>query len=171
MRGGHCFALEPMGAEKRNKEALRVFYNQGETGTCVGFGNSRAMSILHGYQTLDAYWLYREARKAEGNESEEEGSTVRAAAEVLTGQGLCSQVGTVCSERGIDSSVNPGYGAKGVYWSVDAEEVLRALGRPGAQAVPFCNSWGDEYPDEVWMPVATLAQLLSEEGEAAVYQT
>jgi hypothetical protein len=53
-------------------------------------------------------------------------------------------------------------------WATTAEEVCSALGRPNAQAVPLLNSWGEAYPETVWLPVDTLERLLQEEGEADI---
>jgi hypothetical protein len=169
IRGGHCVCLEPMGAVKLNRESLRVFYNQQQEGACVGFGHARAQSILRGYKLFDAFWLYDEARKTEGTYPEGEGSTCRAACQVLETIGLREQTGQAFCQREVgDGPVDPALGIKAVRWATTVDEVLRALARPNAQAVPFTNNWGDGYPLTVWMPVATLDRLLKEGGEADV---
>lgn len=169
IRGGHSFCLEPMGAVKLNKESLRTFYNQGVEGACVGFGHARAQSIMRGYRLFDAFWLYDEARKTEGTFPNGEGSTCRAAMKVLQTIGLREQKGqTVCTRDVGDGPVDPKLGISVFRWATTADEVLTALARPKAQAVPFTNNWGDGYPLTVWMPVATLDRLLKEEGEADI---
>jgi len=168
VRGGHSFCLEPMGAVKLNTEAHRIFYNQGEEGACVGFGHSRAQTILRG-TLFDAFWLYDEARKVEGTYPDGEGSTCRAACKVLQTIGHREQVGQeVCTRDVGDGPVKTTLGISAYRWATTADEVLAALARPNAQAVPFNNNWGDDYPDVVWMPVATLERLLQEDGEADV---
>jgi hypothetical protein len=89
IRGGHCFCFEPMGAVKLDRTAAQVFYNQGKESACVGFGNSRAVTIHKGLAAgtdepdlFDAFWLYDAARQLEGTYPWE-GSTVKAGAEVL----------------------------------------------------------------------------------------
>jgi hypothetical protein len=167
VRGGHCFCLEPMGAVKVNRESLRVFYNQGEEGACVGFGHARAQSIMRGYKLFDAFWLYDEARRLEGNTGE--GSTCRSAVQVLETLGLREQNGNeVCLRDTGDGPVNPKLGIKTARWATTADEVMAALARPNAQAVPFTNNWGDGYPLTCWLPVATLQRLLDESGECDV---
>ena len=64
IRGGHCFCFEPMGAVRHNRQATRVFYDQGQEGACVGFGNSRAITIHKNDRAwFDGFWLYDEARR------------------------------------------------------------------------------------------------------------
>jgi hypothetical protein len=170
IRGGHCFCFEPLGYVKENNEKLHVFYNQGEEGACVGFGNSRAQTIMRQNKTFDAFWLYDECRKVEGTFPTGEGSTVHAAAQVLEGIGLREQINEeVCTREVGDGPVDLAFGVTAVRWATSLSEVLRALKREGAQAIPFTNSWGTAYPLTTWMPVATFAQLLAENGEAAVY--
>lgn len=165
IRGGHCFCLEPMGAVKLNREAWRVFYDQGVEGACEGFGHSRAQSIIRG-ETYDAFDLYDRARAFEHNEGE--GSTNRSTCAVLKSEGLRKQAGVHCVRGQGDGKLDPALGIAAYRWATKADEILAALGRPNAQAVPFQNNWGDSYPDVVWMPVATLQRLLDEEGEADV---
>jgi hypothetical protein len=168
VRGGHGPCLEPMGAVKKNRTAVWKFYNQGEEGACVGFGHSHAQTILHG-ATYDAFWLYDEARRLEGKYPAGEGTTCRAAADVLRTIGLRASTAEVC-ERGVDDGpVEASLGITAIRWATTAEEVCAALARPNAAALPLVNSWGENYPEVVWLPVATLARLLAEEGEAGVY--
>lgn len=181
IRGGHCFCFEPMGAVKLDRSAARVFYNQLEEPACVGFGNSRAVTIHKGLasgtdepELFDALWLYDAARQLEGTYPSGEGSTVKAGADVLLKQGHRLQTGeTVCTRDVGDSPPSLIDGIKAMRWATSIDEVLAALARPGAEAIPFENSWGLAYPSAetsvVWMPVATFAHLLGEGGEAGVY--
>jgi len=171
IRGGHCFCFEPMGAVKRNREAAQIFYNQGQEGACVGFGNSRAITIVHEEEALfDALWLYDEARRLEGTYPQGEGSSVHSGAEILLMKGHRIQTGEqVCTREVGDAAPSKLDGISAIRWATSVEEVLRALARPGAEALPFENSWGTEYPSVCWMPVATFAQLLAGGGEAGVY--
>jgi len=176
IRGGHCFCFEPMGAVKLDRRAAQVFYNQAREGACVGAGNSRAVTIhkaqASGGETafFDLFWLYDEARRLEGTYPSGEGSTVHAGAQVLLSKGHRQQTGQqVCTRDVGDASPSLIDGIRAIRWATTLEQVLAALGRPGAQAIPFENSWGLAYPSVVWMPVATFARLLAEGGEAGVY--
>jgi hypothetical protein len=79
----------------------------------------------------------------------------------------------VCTRDESDMAPSLIDGIKAIRWATSIEEVLAALARPGAEAIPFENSWGLAYPSAqasvVWMPVATFAHLLAEGGEAGVY--
>lgn len=170
VRGGHCFAFEPMGQVKLNQGRLRVFYDQGPEGACVGFGLSRAQAMMRGHQTFDAFWLYDQARKSEGTYPDGEGSTVRAGAKVLETVGQRVQTGQiVCTREKGDGPVDPKLGVVATRWITTVDEALTALARPSAQAIPFQNNWGNSYPDVVWCPVATFDRLLKEEGECAIF--
>lgn len=175
VRGGHCFCFEPMGAVRRNRAAAQVFYNQGEEGACVGFGNSRAITITRLEELFfDAFWLYDEARRLEGTYPSGEGATVHAGAQILLSKGHRVQAGEeVCTREEGDDAPNLIDGISAIRWATSIQEVLKALGREGADAVPFENSWGLAYPGDgqsvCWMPTATFDQLLREGGEAGVY--
>jgi hypothetical protein len=164
VRGGHCFCLVPMGQVVHDTTARWKFYNQGEEGACEGFGHARAQTILRN-KLFDAFWLYDQARAYEHNTGE--GSTNRSTCAVLKASGLRQQTTTTVCQRGVgDGPVTKAFGISAYRWATTAEEVCRALSRLNAHAVPFENSWGQDYPKETWMPVATLERLLKEEGEA-----
>jgi hypothetical protein len=176
-----------MYAVVRDRRPAQVFYNQGQEGACVGFGNTRAVTIHKAAPTspasdnptgegefFDAFWLYDQARQLEGTYPSGEGSTVKAGAEVLLTKGHRLQTGQEVCTRGVgDAEPSLIDGIKAIRWATSLDEVLAALARPGAQAIPFENSWGLAYPSAetsvVWMPVSTFAQLLAEGGEAGVY--
>lgn len=168
VRGGHCFCLEPEGAVRDNTAALQAFYEQGSEGACEGFGHSRAMSIIRNLE-FDAFWLYDEARRQEGTYPNGEGSTNRSACAALQKVGHRVQANqAVCTREVGDGPVEPSLGISSYHWATTAQQVLEALDRLDAQAVPFVNSWGTNYPGVVWLPVPTLERLLSEEGEASI---
>jgi hypothetical protein len=170
IRGGHCTVLAPMGyfrdtpAQVLSK--LWRFYNQGQEGACEGFGHAHAQSIIHGGETFDAFWLYDQARKREGTYPGGEGTTNKAVCEVLEQIGQRQSSDQVAEREVDDGPVEPAISS--FAWATTAEEVCNALGRPNALAVPLLNSWGQQYPMVVWLPVDTLERLLQEEGEADV---
>lgn len=172
IRGGHCVMLAPMGSLQKATIATRAamwrFYDQGQEGACEGFAHSHTQSVLRGWETFDAFWLYDEARKLEGTYPNGEGTTNKAVCEVLETVGLREQRGEVAQREIDDGPVEQTLGIKAFRWARTAEEVCVALGRPNALAVPLLNSWGEQYPEVVWLPVDTLERLLQEEGEADV---
>lgn len=165
IRGGHAVCLPHMGGVKLITEAWQRFYDQGSEGSCEGFAHAKAQSLETG-KLFDAWFLYDQARKLEGTFPNGEGTTNRAIAQVLQTLGAPTQEGqTICTRGAKDGAAQK---VSGVRWTVDVQEVLAALGRPNAQAVPLSNNWGLQYPLIVWLPVATLDRLLKEEGEADV---
>jgi len=165
-RGGHCTCLAAMGQVKLLQAAWQTFYNQGQEGACEGFGHAHAQTLIHGV-TYDALLLYDEARKMDGTYPEGEGTTNHSVVRVLEADGIRPQKALV-AERNAQAD-GPAEKLATVHrWTQDTQEVLTALGRPGAWAVPLLNSWGTDYPQVVWLPSETLDFLLREAGEADV---
>jgi hypothetical protein len=166
VRGGHCVCLVPSAGGVASVVAhpfWQTFYNQGQEGACEGFAHAKAQTLEKGV-TFDPWFLYDEARKLEGSFPDGEGTTNRSVCTVLERQGAPEQVGPTVATRGAKDSTIAKIAT--VRWTQKVDEVLSALGRPNAFAVPVSNSWGIDYPAIVWLPVTTLARLLAEEGEA-----
>jgi hypothetical protein len=166
IRGGHCVCV-PFDPAK-DPATWWSFYNQGQEGACVGFGSSRMMSLLNRFR-YDARWLWNEAKKVDGfpdtNPGDNNGTTVRAAMDVLRTEGHVKQV------SGRDLAVSLAQGISANRWATSAQDVLSVLQNPTyAQlgAVPILNSWGKDYPHVVWMPLATLDRVIRESGEATM---
>jgi hypothetical protein len=158
LRGGHCFCLKP--PTLQDSIEYWIYYNQHATGHCVGFGDARAQSLLHGIE-FNATWLYNAARNAEGNHSEEEGSTVRAAMRVLKNKGA--------KPKGADEP-SLDYSVSAYRWATSWDEVRATLGVPDDQdGVDFLNSWGKDYPHVTRLVDSAGEKLLAQEGEAAVF--
>ena len=171
IRGGHCYCLEPapdptQPNKEQDTDANWTIFNQAETPACEGFGHARQVSLVHG-KTFDAFWLYDDARRAEGAYPNGEGSLNRSALSAM-------------QKWGAHTSADPSKpvawhpNAPGVYplvtayrWATTAQEVLTALGVTGEE-VTILNSWGTAYPHRVKLPASLLERLLHEEGEADV---
>jgi hypothetical protein len=175
IRGGHCVCLEPGG--EPDQEEWWDFYDQGAEGACVGFGWSRCMTILNdGLYT--ARWLWDRAKEIdqweETNPGDGEGTSVRAAAQILRKAGHVDW----SEEHGDDDhterasyTADPGDGLARFRWARSVDDVHRVLGNDRADelgAVPFLNSWGRGYPQRTWMPDDVLDRLMDEQGEVAV---
>lgn len=159
VRGGHCLAVKSV---QPDRLGWYQFYDQGEEGACVGFGVSRAMTMLN-HVTYDAFWLYHEAQRHDEWPGEDyDGTSVRAGLDVARTEGLRRSIsGVVAQQDGIDA----------YRWATSVDEVHAAIRMPLADqlgAVPLVNSWGTYYPHITWLPDSVLERLLSEDGEAAV---
>lgn len=164
IRGGHSVCTPPR--NRHDKTAWWDFYDQGQEGACVGFASSRMMTLLNRRQYA-ALWLYREAQKIDDWASvPHEGTTVRAAMEILRTQGHCRY----CSPDQTDPPLS-GDGISAYRWATTVDEVLEALG-PNDYAsiggIPILNSWGRNYPHKVWIPLHVVERLIAEDGEVAL---
>jgi hypothetical protein len=176
IRGGHCVCLEP-GSAMTDQPGWREFYNQGHEGACVGFGWSRCMSLLNKPEYA-ARWLWDRAKEAdqwpETQPGDDNGTTVRAAGDVLVDKGH-----VVWSDEDADDDAteratyqpDASQGITAFRWAKSIDEVHGVLGNKRADelgAVPVLNSWGDDYPERVWMPDDVLDRLMQEDGEVAI---
>ena len=167
VRGGHCVCLEPYpGVEHDLAQRWWSWYNQGVEGACVGFGCSRAQSLMK-RQTFEAFWLYHQAQAIDGQPLPHEGTEVRCGLEILRTKGHVLGAGQVDVDHGTGGQPDPRYGIKEYRWATSASEVLSTLGMPG-DYVNVLNSWGPDYPHRVRMPATVLDTLLREQGEAGV---
>jgi hypothetical protein len=162
VRGGHAICARPLGVI--DPPAWQVFYDQGVEGACVGFSESRCMSLLNRVR-FDAPWLYNAAQLGDEYDDTppEEGTSVRAGMNVLLKQGHRRVT------RAGSQPVDIVYGITAFRWARSWDEVRRALGIPSvALGVPLLNSWGLSYPHSVRLTDEAGARLLHEDGEAAV---
>jgi hypothetical protein len=156
VRGGHCVCLKPR--SRSDPPEWWSFYDQGQEGACVGFGSARMMSLLN-RRRYDARWLYHEAQKMDEWPGEDyDGTSVRAAMDVLRTEGLKTPHGNVRASAGIQAN----------RWADSVHDVLNVLGTPQRDYVEVLNSWGRDYPHYVRMPASVLERLRSEDGEVAV---
>lgn len=180
IRGGHSVCLEPGG--EPDTEAWWDFYDQGQEGACVGFAWSRCMSILN-KELYAARWLWDRSKERdrwpETNPGDNNGTSVRAAGEVLAGAGHVDWRDQYADD---DHTERDGYsaaldnGIQSFRWARSVDDVHAVLGNDKADslgAVPFLNSWGRlgngrGYPHRTWMPDDVLDRLMAEEGEVGV---
>lgn len=172
VRGGHCVCIEPKRDSSRkggevDNSVWWPYYNQGQEGSCVGHGTSRVMSLIN-RKRYDAVWLYREAQAIDGFPLPHEGTTGRAAMEILRARGNRVAHGSVTTQLQNADRENPAEGIAAYRWATSVEEVLAALGTPQLDYITILNSWGTTYPHRVRMPAAALARVLAEQGEAGV---
>jgi hypothetical protein len=186
VRGGHCVCLEPgdqlnadgsVARRMQDSSGWWDFYDQGKEGACVGFGCSRMMSLLN-RKRYDARWLWDWAKETdewpETNPGDDEGTSVRAACDILRSRGHVSwrtaYAGLDYKQR--DAETPSATEGIAVYrWAKTVDDVHGVLKSPvndQAGAVRVLNSWGRGYPHKVWMPDATLQRLIDEDGEVAL---
>ena len=163
LEGGHAICVKC--ATLTDPLGWWDFYDQGDEGSCVGFSCSRMMSLMNRTRYA-ARWLYLEAQKIDEWPGENyEGTSVRAALDILRERGHRRLI------NGVTGEVLSGDGIVANRWATSVADVHATLKMPLADslnAVPLLNSWGRYYPHIVWLPDEVLNRLLTEEGEAAV---
>lgn len=167
-RGGHAFCFKPRHVE--HPTSWWKFYDQGAPGVavdpsgCVGFSLSQ-LSSLNNRRRYSGGWLYLETKRNDEWVGEDyEGTSVRAGFERLRVEGHRR----VIAGRVLPISLNDGISA--YRWVASGDEAATALGYPGADEIPFVNTWGQGgYPHITWMPVSEFdRQLNLWSGEAGV---
>ncbi len=169
VRGGHCVCLKPYNLTDYFR--WWKFYDQGNEGSCVGFGLSRAMSMMN-VASYDGFWLYSEAQFVDEWEETppEEGTSVDAGCKVLATQGHKKVV--IKDGQWTTQYPDPANGINAYRWAQNMDDIFASLKNPVANklgAVPFLNSWGLAYPHVTWMPGEVAERVIFDEyGEAAV---
>jgi hypothetical protein len=161
VRGGHAICVKPAGVT--DAPAWRGYYRQ-IGGSCVGFSESRMMSLLN-RRRYDALWLYKRAQQTDefADTPPAEGTSVRAGLDILRTEGHRRVV------EGVSRPVELGEGIQVFRWALEVEDILATLGYSLFRtAIPLLQSWGSTYPRMVLMPLETVDRLLRESGECAV---
>lgn len=170
IRGGHCICAEPQAPTEQDVWPYHVFYDQGVEGACEGFGHSRALSLIY-RKRFNAFWLYDDARRIDGNYPDGEGAYNRDACKALVKWGAHPQEKEHCVRTPWNNHT-PAVSIKSYHWATDAEQVRQALGYGLATSeIPLLNSWGTAYPETVYISLSDVQRLLAEEGEASVLVT
>lgn len=167
IRGGHAICVRPDLLIDR----WRGFYDQGNEGACVGYAWCRMMSLLN-RERYDGYSLYRAAQAIDDwdDTPPEEGTSVRAGADVARKQGLWRVIRGRC-----ESHPTRAAGILENRWATSIEEIAACLSpTDNGQHIlnrgwtRLVNSWGLSYP-EVRIDLEVLNRLVfQEEGEATV---
>lgn len=176
IRGGHCVCLKPRGIT--DYASWWDFYDQGAEGACVGFGSSRMMTLMNRKRYF-ARWLWDQAKKvdewSDTNPGDDNGTSVRAALEVLRNRGHVYWTNTTAQQAAdedwrlrqtISPALNEGISA--YRWIGSMDDALQVLGYSGLDYVDLINSWGRYYPHLTRLPVTTLERLWREDGEIGV---
>jgi hypothetical protein len=161
IRGGHAIVIKPDALT--DTAGWWSFYDQGDEGACVGFSSSRMMSLLN-RKRYDAAWLYHEAQRSDEWPGEDyDGTSVRAAMDVLRTEGHRRKLGPFTLPASLDA------GIKENRWCQNVVEVLACLHDDiNTESVILTNSWGKSYPHYVHLPLSGLDRLLREDGEATL---
>lgn len=163
VRGGHAIASPSN--DHRDRESWQIFYDQGSEGACVGFSVCRMLTYLN-RRRYDGRELYKAAQKVDVWPGESyEGTSVRAGLDVARKRGPCRV------RDGVTRAPAAGEGISEYRWTADADDAIRVLGWDHGTkvgAVPWTNSWGDDYPRVVWVPGEVAQRLIDEDGEVAV---
>jgi hypothetical protein len=172
IRGGHCVCMPHLTTS--DTYGWYDFYNQGNEGACVGFGTSRAMSLLN-RKRYNARWLWDLAKLndefADTMPGDDNGTTVRAAMDVLRGKGHVPWKTSMASLTWQKRDQLAAIEADGVLanrWATNIDDLFSVLENDTYKklgAIPFLNSWGRTYPHITWVPCETWDRLLKEDGE------
>ena len=163
IRGGHAICVKP--GPITDPLSWYHFYDQGQTGECVGFSWSRCMSLFNRvrYDAPAFYMVVTENDEFPDTQDDpNSGTSVRAGGNVLKSKGHI---------RHSTEQWNINDGITEFRWATSADEVLATIMSPLAnrlEAVPLLQSWGDGYPHIAWLPLDVLQRLLNEQGEAAI---
>jgi hypothetical protein len=174
IRGGHCVCLKPKGVSDAN--GWWDFYNQGAEGACVGFGTSRAVSLMNRKRYF-ARWLWDQAKATDDwtdtNPGDDNGTSVRAGLAILKDKGhivwkasLAAADADWTKRQNLTATYAEGINA--YRWATSVDDALAALGYTGLDYVDVINSWGRNYPHLVRMPATVLGRLLNEDGEVGL---
>jgi hypothetical protein len=166
-RGGHSITIPH--DHTKHLVAWWKKYDQGNFGACVGFAASQLMSMMN-RKFYDGFWMWDESKKVDGfadtNPGDNNGTTVRAAFDVLRDKGHVIIRGDKKSQPILQEgivSVNR--------WSTDFQEILNALKNPlydQLGAAPITNNWNVSYPHIVWMPGETHQLMMDQFGEYGI---
>jgi hypothetical protein len=167
VRGGHAICVRPDAL----RDVWKVFYDQGNEGSCVGYAISRMMSLLN-RERYDGHALYHAAQAVDDwdDTPPESGTSVRAGCDVARKQGLWRVI------RGKTAAQpTPDRGIAENRWARSVEDIAACLSpSDGGSAtlnrgwVRLVNSWGLSYP-EVRLDLEVLHRLVfMENGEATV---
>lgn len=145
-------------------------HNQGEEGSCVGFGSSAMMSVTNHYQRLKstganvtyryaARWLYAEAQGVDEwpETPPEEGTSVRASCQILDEQGHRR------IQNGVTGTVNTAHGISAYRWATGVDELRAAI--YAGLAVSIGVNWysGFDNPKiidgERWLPATGIGNV------------
>jgi hypothetical protein len=134
------------------------------------------MSFLNSKLYL-ARWLWDQAKKVdewpETNPGDDDGTSVRAALDVLRTQGhvpytsVMDPLQTDWRKRD-ELAGKPSEGIAANRWITSIEDCMQVLGYSGLEYVDVVNSWGTSWPHVVRMPAKVLERLWHEDGEIGV---
>jgi hypothetical protein len=175
-RGGHCVAIKPRGVS--DDTGWWDFYNQGYEGACVGFGCSRVMTLMNRRRYF-ARWLWDRAKATdewpETNPGDDEGTSVRAALNILLKNGHVRWLNTAEQQAAdadwhLRTNLAPaiGEGVAAYRWATSVEDMRQAVGYGDKQYLDILNSWGRDYPHLVRFPLDALERVFREDGEFAI---
>jgi hypothetical protein len=175
VRGGHCITFKPVGV--RDVFAWWDFYNQGVEGACVGFGASRAMSLVNRRRYV-ARWLWDRAKEVDywpdTNPGDDEGTSVRAAMRIMRDRGHVAynwrqaHLYDSATERAtLTPAASEGIAA--YRWLTSAQDAMNILGHPGRDYFKILNSWGRAYPHIVCVPADVVQKLIDDYGELGAF--
>lgn len=170
VRGGHCICLISNAMRPLDLVSWWKGYDQGSEGACVGFGSSRACSIMNRVR-YDGFALYHRAQQIDEWPGENyDGTSVRAGMDVLRKEGAYKlRAGRVTGPLA-------SHGILENRWTLDVADMARCLS-PADEGksvlndgfVILKNSWNVRYPFETYVDLEDVYRAtFKEDGEMTV---
>ena len=136
------------------------------------------MSLLN-RKRYDARWLWDWAKSTdewpETNPGDDQGTSVRAACDILRSRGhvpwkddLHRDATTSSATRRSPPPARASPSTAGRKTVDEVHGVLKSPANDARRRRAILNSWGRGYPHRVWMPDETLQRLIDEDGEVAL---
>lgn len=153
--GGHAICLIPENTRDIKDGWQR--YNQGNTSQCVAYASNRMQAINNRTKNLAPEPFYARCKELDGFAGD--GTYIRVAMDVLRKEGAWRT-----NVYGM-TKLYPNQGISENRWATSPDEILTVLGASGTGRVAIVNSWGMSYPHVVYMPIESVAYLMSNPRE------
>lgn len=153
--GGHAVCLIPEGWQ--DVPNGWTIYNQGPTSQCVAFSSSRVQAIYNKKFQYAPAPLYERCKQLDGWPGN--GTYVRVAMDVMRREGLW-----LAKAKTDAGKPKLAHGILSNRWATSPDDILDALDARSTGRVTILNSWGPSYPERVYIPIETIAAMMSANG-------
>lgn len=153
--GGHAFCLLPEGWD--DIMGGWDWFDQGATSQCVAYASNRMQAINNSRRNYAPGPFYARCKELDGYPGE--GTYVRTAMDILRNEGVWVQK----SGKGVQGP-RLAHGIVSNRWATSPDDILDALDANETGRICILNSWGTSYPHMVYVPIETIAAMMSANG-------